>query len=348
MFRRWFRSLLSPVPRRRTVRRFHPQAEALESRELLSAVVAPGVKEAPASAVKSAAPNSVGAVTSHLEAGVLVVRGTDNADSIRINQTTTGLLRVFSTTTTGGRTPPERMVRFNAHQVRIIVVDAGGGNDIVLIEATMRKRAFLYGGYGNDSLYGGAGADQIYGGQGHDKIYGRDGDDILVGGTGNDVIAGGRGTNRVFQETFNRPGGSSAIEQEIVRLTNLERARQGLPALRLDNRLANAARLHSNQMASQSATFGRDNAHSHYLWGTQWPTPMSRIDYAGFPHTSIRENIAYRFGVGNTTAAQVVTAWMNSPGHRANILSADITHLGVGVSVHNGTFFYTQNFARLA
>jgi uncharacterized protein YkwD len=72
-----------------------------------------------------------------------------------------------------------------------------------------------------------------------------------------------------------------------------------------------------------------------------FPSMTSRIDFVGYNYSSIRENIAY----GYPSAQAVVEAWMNSPGHRANILSTDITEIGVSVQTNaRGVMFFCQNF----
>ena len=71
--------------------------------------------------------------------------------------------------------------------------------------------------------------------------------------------------------------------------------------------------------------------------------PTDRIRAAGYPLTGswgTAENIAY----GQQTAQDVMTGWMNSPGHKANILSANFKELGVGHYVKNGTHYWVQNF----
>ncbi|MEU0409225.1 CAP domain-containing protein [Streptomyces griseorubiginosus] len=104
---------------------------------------------------------------------------------------------------------------------------------------------------------------------------------------------------------------------EVVALTNRERARAGLPDLAVDHHLAGAAQAYSTDMAVRAF-------YSHTSpEGTQ---PWDRAAAAGSTRRSIGENIA----CGQRSAAEVVEGWMNSPGHRANILKPDFTHIGVG------------------
>ncbi len=125
----------------------------------------------------------------------------------------------------------------------------------------------------------------------------------------------------------------SAVEREQLRLTNADRSSQGLPALRCDPRLAEVARAHSRDMAVRDF-FDHTNPDGEQPWDR-----MRRHGIRDF--SSAGENIAY----GYPTAEAVEEGWMDSPGHRANILGRDYTHLGVGVFDDGGTLYWTQVFA---
>ena len=125
-----------------------------------------------------------------------------------------------------------------------------------------------------------------------------------------------------------------ATENEVIRLVNAERAKAGLPALKINWELSRCARyksedmLNKNYFAHQSPTYG---------------SPFDMIKNFGIRYTAAGENIAK----GQRTPAEVMNAWMNSPGHRANILSKQFTQIGVGVAkAANGTFYWTQQFIR--
>ncbi|MCL2042673.1 MAG: CAP domain-containing protein [Treponema sp.] len=118
------------------------------------------------------------------------------------------------------------------------------------------------------------------------------------------------------------------FEWTVFELTNEERVKHGLPSLEWDNKLGAAARAHSEDMA-------RNNYFNHT--GLDGSNPGQRITRAGFSWRLCAENIAR----GHPTPAVVVNAWMNSQGHRNNILNANLTHLGVG---HAGNR-WTQKFA---
>ncbi|MEU2900168.1 CAP domain-containing protein [Streptomyces sp. NPDC001273] len=113
------------------------------------------------------------------------------------------------------------------------------------------------------------------------------------------------------------PGGLDRTAGEVVDLTNRERARAGLPPLSRDARLTAAAQAHSADMVAR-------DFYSHTA--PDGSRPWDRAAAAGSARRTVGENIA----CGQRSAAEVVEGWMNSPGHRANILKADFTHIGVG------------------
>src|SRR5690625_2150781 len=121
----------------------------------------------------------------------------------------------------------------------------------------------------------------------------------------------------------------SAIEKAVIDLTNAEREKAGLAPFKIDNKLVASARAKANDMAT-----------NNYFDHTS-PTYGSAGDQLGQFGISFRgwgENIAK----GQSSAEQVVTAWMNSPGHKENILNPKMTHIGVGYD-SNGNY-WTQQF----
>ncbi|MEU5535512.1 CAP domain-containing protein [Streptomyces sp. NPDC020362] len=112
-------------------------------------------------------------------------------------------------------------------------------------------------------------------------------------------------------------GALSRTATEVVALTNTERARAGLPPLTADPLLATAAQAHCADMAARDFY-----AHT----SPDGSEPWDRAAAAGSRRSTIGENIA----CGQRSPAEVVDGWMNSPGHRANILKPEFTHLGVG------------------
>lgn len=130
----------------------------------------------------------------------------------------------------------------------------------------------------------------------------------------------------------------SAVAAEVVDLTNAERTRAGMPALRADARLTEAARLHAEQVAAAGRL-------EHVLPDARYPRLEDRLAAAGYRWQAAGENLAF----GQRTAAAVVDAWMQSPGHRANILHTSFTEIGVAHLVDpNGRLYYVQVFGRPA
>ncbi|MGW4567522.1 CAP domain-containing protein [Streptomyces sp. NPDC004561] len=113
------------------------------------------------------------------------------------------------------------------------------------------------------------------------------------------------------------PAGLSRTTAEVAALTNAERGRAGLPPLAVDAPLTAAAQAHCADMVARDfyAHTSPDGAE-----------PWDRAAAAGSARRTIGENIA----CGQRSPAAVVTGWMNSPGHRANILAREFTHIGVG------------------
>ncbi|WP_395576362.1 CAP domain-containing protein [Streptomyces sp. BK79] len=115
------------------------------------------------------------------------------------------------------------------------------------------------------------------------------------------------------------PDGLARTTAEVVELTNRRRTGAGLPPLAADPRLAHAAQAHSADMVARDFY-----SHTDPDGGGPW----GRAAAAGAGHRTVGENIA----CGQRSPAAVVEGWMNSPGHRANILKADFTHIGVGLA----------------
>ena len=121
----------------------------------------------------------------------------------------------------------------------------------------------------------------------------------------------------------------TGYEQEVIRLVNEIRSENGLKPLTYDWELGRVARFKSQDM--------KDNkyfAHNSPVYGT----PFQMMKSFGISYRSAGENIAR----GYATPQTVVNAWMNSSGHRANILNAGYTHIGVGYV--SGGNYWTQMF----
>ena len=122
------------------------------------------------------------------------------------------------------------------------------------------------------------------------------------------------------------------LEKEVVILVNQERSKVGLAPL-VDNwELSRVARYKSADMADKNYF-----SHTSPTYGS----PFDMMKNFGIKYTSAGENIA----MGQQTAASVMSSWMNSAGHKANILSNNFTEIGVGVARNkNGTIYWTQQF----
>nr|SBO97885.1 hypothetical protein BN4615_P7401 [Nonomuraea gerenzanensis] len=125
----------------------------------------------------------------------------------------------------------------------------------------------------------------------------------------------------------------SALENEVVRLTNAERADGGCRPLTHDAKLRRAALGHSADMANNDY-FDHDSQDGRDM--------VDRIRATGFAGSAWAENIA----MGQRSAAAVVRDWMNSDGHRRNIMNCSYTHIGVGAARNaQGQIYWTQDFA---
>ncbi|MGM8213169.1 CAP domain-containing protein [Virgibacillus sp. W0430] len=131
------------------------------------------------------------------------------------------------------------------------------------------------------------------------------------------------------QPTNEQHGQLSQFEIQVVELTNNERAKQGLAPLKIDTALSKVAREKSRDMAVNGYF-----DHNSPTYGS----PFDMMRSYGISYRTAGENIAK----GQRTPQEVVTGWMNSPGHRANILNGNYTHIGVGY-VKQGNH-WTQQF----
>ena len=128
---------------------------------------------------------------------------------------------------------------------------------------------------------------------------------------------GGSGSGSGGNTGTTPPPTDSSSAGQILALVNVERARVGCRPLRLNSKLNSAAQVHTVDMA-------RHNFFSHD--SRDGRSPFDRITAAGYRFRSAAENIA----AGSSTAAATMRQWMNSPGHKANILNCGFRDLGVG------------------
>lgn len=132
------------------------------------------------------------------------------------------------------------------------------------------------------------------------------------------------------------PMNSAWLVQGVVEQTNQQRANAGLASLRWNNELAVAASDYALELAS-TGYFAHNTPE-----GT---TPVSRSVAAGYPSfpwgTYVGENLAKGFD----SPGEVMQGWMNSEGHRRNVLLPDYIEIGVGVAAApDGTLYWVQEF----
>jgi uncharacterized protein YkwD len=140
------------------------------------------------------------------------------------------------------------------------------------------------------------------------------------------------GPSRTAPSPTSKPTGDTGAEAAVLTLVNQERGKAGCQPLAADSRLAVAARLHSQDMAVRG-----------YFDHTtpDGVTFDKRITSAGYKWSNAGENIAK----GQKDAASVMQAWMNSPGHRANILNCKFKDIGIGLAYDSRrTPLWTQDF----
>lgn len=126
---------------------------------------------------------------------------------------------------------------------------------------------------------------------------------------------------------------TTTMASQVISLTNAQRAKHGCRPLATNRALNASALAHSRDMVSR-------NYFSHV--SPRGSTFVTRARAAGYQH-AMAENIAW----GYRTPAQVVAAWMKSPGHRKNILNCGARSVGVGVWIKsNGAPYWTQVFGR--
>jgi uncharacterized protein YkwD len=143
-------------------------------------------------------------------------------------------------------------------------------------------------------------------------------------------------TSSATKKPTQNSGGNGNVEAagptaEVLRIVNSERAKAGCGALTADNRLNAAAQAHSADMAAKD----------YFSHTSQNGDEMAdRIDATGYKWRSIGENIAK----GQATPASVMEAWMNSSGHRANILNCGFRNIGIGLAYDGRSPVWTQDF----
>lgn len=125
-----------------------------------------------------------------------------------------------------------------------------------------------------------------------------------------------------------------SLENEVIRLVNIERSKRGLQTLSTNWQLSRVARYKSQDMIDKGYF-----SHTSPTYGS----PFKMMESFGIRYSAAGENIA----MGQRTPQEVMNAWMNSPGHRNNILSTSFYQIGVGLAKdRNGRMYWTQMFIK--
>lgn len=129
------------------------------------------------------------------------------------------------------------------------------------------------------------------------------------------------------------------VALEVLRLINSERANNGLSALQHSALLSQVATAHSADM----------QAHDYFNHTNKAGCSSScRVSASGYQWKSVGENIYWMTGrdfKATAAATKIVSSWMNSPGHRANILSTQFSEAGIGIATNGAKLHATANFA---
>lgn len=126
---------------------------------------------------------------------------------------------------------------------------------------------------------------------------------------------------------------TKSIEEQVAAIVNKERQSNGLSPLTFNWQVARVARYKSEDMCNKNYF-----SHTSPTYGS----PFDMLNKFNIKHSTAGENIAK----GQKTAQAVMTAWMNSEGHRKNILNKNFTQIGVGYYNSNGNTYWTQMFIR--
>jgi uncharacterized protein YkwD len=134
----------------------------------------------------------------------------------------------------------------------------------------------------------------------------------------------------------------NAYEQKVIDRTNAFRAENKLPPLKPKAQLIVVAQNHARNMARQDR-FGDSDENGHVLDGKGFE---DRIKASGYPFARAAENVGYQYNKPDPPAA-MMQGWKDSPGHRRNMLIADINEMGVGAAQgKSGRWYFVQVFGR--
>ncbi len=137
----------------------------------------------------------------------------------------------------------------------------------------------------------------------------------IYSGTSNSNV--NQNTNSNSTSNTNTSSDLSNDEKEVFNLINTQRINNGLPALKISNEVQNVARIKAQDMVDKNYF-----SHTSPTYGS----PFDMLKSFKVSYNSAGENIA-----GNASNSGAVNAWMNSPGHKANILNSSFNYTGIGV-----------------
>ena len=143
-----------------------------------------------------------------------------------------------------------------------------------------------------------------------------------------------KNTNTNTNTNTNNNAAIGSYEQQVVDLVNKERAAAGLSALKINTKLSSVAEKKAEDLRDKNYF-----SHTSPTYGS----PFDMMKQFGITYTAAGENIAK----GQKTPSAVMNGWMNSEGHRANIMNSNYTEIGVGyVTDSNGNTYWVQMFIR--
>ena len=253
-------------------------------------------------------------LSASLSHGVLSVVGNSTNASIVIDVFATRSRRGVS-----GFVTVEGVANFKASQVRQVVVNSIAGEAVTVNPSSRWNPQFRYNVI-NPSGSNSPGSGSKSPSQPVNS---------LPPGSSNPSPGPGNGSVSI-SSTMN------SDEQAIVDAVNQVRAQNGLAPLQVNGQLVQMAHLQANNMATY-------NTMSHTIAAAPQPGLTDRASYIGYNYSWLGENIAFNY----SDTGSVMNAWMNSPGHRANILDANYTQIGVGISFDStGRPYFSQVFGK--
>lgn len=146
------------------------------------------------------------------------------------------------------------------------------------------------------------------------------------------VNVGGSSDSEIIESDIEDGGESASPEEKVIELVNKERKAAGKSELQPNDTLNEIAAVRAKEIA-ENFSHNRPDGSSCF-------TAYNDAGYTNY--TAAAENIAYNY---SDSAVDVMTIWMNSSGHKANILSGDLTQIGVGCYESGGRYYWVQVFA---